>query len=74
MNATKLVSVREPNRAERKRGAEIVFVRRDGRYKFVILAAKCYESWEQWGAPREVLGDNVPTVERWRQHGMECFD
>lgn len=64
---TELQEVRKPNRDEKKRGAEIVFVRTDGKRKYTILACECYESWEQWGAPTEVLWDNVDTVENWRQ-------
>lgn len=65
---TKLITIRKPTRSEKKRGAEIVFVREDRLgYKYTILACKCYESWEQWGqVAREVLSDNVPTVESWR--------
>ena len=73
---TRLVAVREPNADERKRGAEVVFERRDddGRL-YTILACHCYESWEQWGASTEVLADNLDAVERWRRHGgLEAFD
>lgn len=73
MERTKLSAIREPTKTERKNGAEIVFER----YKlddkglwitYTIFACKCYESWEQWGAPVGVLGDNVETVERWRRN------
>lgn len=72
---TKLVAVRQPNARERKSGAEVVFEREDedGR-KAVILASRCYESWQQWGAITEVLADNVDAVERWRRAGLESFD
>ena len=68
---TRLVCTRKPSVAESKRGAEVVFERKDssGR-EHVILACKCYESWEQWGAVREVLSDNVGAVERWRLGGL----
>ena len=69
---SKLIAIRKPNRAEKKRGAEVVFVRKDGQREYTILAATCYESWEQWGAPTEILGDNVDTVERWRHRGIEA--
>lgn len=68
---TKLIAIRQPTPAEKKRGAEIVFERKDGRTVHTILACKCYESWEQWGATRDVLSDNVGAVERWRHEGME---
>ena len=68
MSATRLITTRQPTVAESKRGAEVVFERRDvsGR-EFTILACACYESWEQWGAHNEALVDNVPAVERWRR-------
>lgn len=69
---TTLVAVRKPTADEERRGAEIVFERleeRDSRKAtHVILACTVYESWEQWGAIRDVLCDNVPAVEAWR-HG-----
>ena len=68
---TTLQAIRRPTRAEQKRGAEIVFERKEGRRLHAVLACKCYESWEQWGAPREVLSDNVDAVERWRHKGLE---
>lgn len=62
---------RAPNPAEKRRGADIVFERTDTRgTRYVILACRCYESWEQWGAPTEILGDNVDDVEFWR-HSRE---
>lgn len=68
---SKLVSIRKPTTAEKKRGAEIAFERDDERgHSHTVLAATCYESWEQWGAPREILCDNVDAVERWRHHGV----
>lgn len=72
---TRLVAVRKPTAAEAKRGAEVAFDREDddGR-EITILACKCYESWEQWGAPTEILSDNVDAVERWRHGGLESFD
>jgi len=67
---TKLIERRKPTPAERSKGAEVVFIREDesGR-KATIYACRCYESWEQWGAHREVLCDNVPAVEAWRHPG-----
>lgn len=71
---TKLVSIRKPTTAERKRGAEVVFERKEGRHTHTILACKCYESWEQWGAVPAVLSDNVSAVERWRRKGFAAFE
>lgn len=71
---TKLVSIRRPNLAERKRGAEVVFERKEGKIVHAVLACRCYESWEQWGAPTEVLTDNCPAVERWRHRGLSDFE
>jgi hypothetical protein len=67
---TRLVEVRPPTPEEHKEhGGEVVFVRKDRREMHLIYASRCYEGWQQWGAPVEVLGDNVEDVERWRQ----CF-
>ena len=72
---TELQAVRTPTSAESKRGADVVFERTDvdGR-AHVILACRCHESWEQWGAIHDVLCDNVDAVERWRKHGLSAFD
>ena len=72
---TTLQSVRKPTAAEAKRGAEVAFDRQDsdGR-EYTVLACKCYESWEQWGAATEVLADNCDAVERWRHGGLNAFD
>ena len=64
---TKLKAQRAPTPDEAKRGAEIVFVRKskDGR-TYQVLACYSVEhgAWEQWGAPTEVLADNVGAVFR----------
>lgn len=79
---TKLVEVRVPTRADKKdrgRGAEVVFVRQYTRgvlkgRKVTVYAAKCHESYEQWGAETDVLWDNVGAVSRWREQGMDVWD
>lgn len=72
---TKLDSVRKPTSAESKRGADVVFERSDASGRaHVILACRCYEGWEQWGAPAEVLADNCDAVECWRRGGIAAFD
>lgn len=63
---TKLIATVSPTKAERDRGAEVVFIRKDNRGTYRVLACECYEGWEQWGAEREVLSDNCSTVEHWR--------
>jgi len=65
---TSLDVIRKPTPAESKRGADVVFERSDsdGR-KHTILACECYESWEQWGVPSEILSDNVGDVGAWRR-------
>ena len=67
--STELVRRRLPIQAERNLGSEIVFIRKDnfGKY-YKVLARRSHESWEQWGAPTEVLSDNVPDVEKWRKN------
>ena len=67
---TKLIEIRNPNIEEKERGAQIVFIREDSETgeEYTILGSACYESWEQWGVKREVLGDNVEDIEQWRQN------
>lgn len=64
---SKLTDTRKPTPKEKKDGAEIVFEREKDGKEYTILAAKSYESWEQWGAPKDILADNVNTVEKWRK-------
>ncbi len=67
--STTLVAVRKPTAKERREhNAEVVFEREgtDGR-TYTIYGARCYESWEQWGERREILGDNVNDIENWRR-------
>ena len=67
---TKLISViKMPKRNAYQ--AEVEFVRRDeqGR-EYIIYACRCYESWEQWGAPTKILSENVEAVEIWRSQGV----
>lgn len=72
---TKLDAVRKPTPAEKKRGAEVAFDRSDDDgHDYTILACRCYESWEQWGAATEILCDNVDAVENWRHGGMRLLD
>ena len=72
---TALESVRKPTPTEEKRGAEVAFNRKDSDgHEFTILACRCYESWEQWGAATEILADSVDAVERWRRKGLSSFD
>lgn len=53
---------------------EIQFLRQgeDGR-QYDIRAATCYESWQQWGADKEILGENVEIVEAWRRGQIPGF-
>jgi hypothetical protein len=76
---TQLVQVRVPNRNEIKGGAEVVFIRLDRepgivlkghRGTHTIYAAKCFESFEQWGAPYSVLADNLTAAYNWRRHNV----
>lgn len=68
---TECVAVRLPNHRERRdHGASIVFERRapgPRGERFTVYASVCYESWQQWGAPTNVLWDNVPAVNAWRR-------
>ena len=65
---TKLIEIRQPTKEEKENGAEVVFVRKDESNKeHTIYGCKCYESWEQWGSSKEILGDNVDDIEKWRR-------
>ena len=67
MNTT-LTGTRKPTADEIKRGAEVIFIRHDEDGKeYIILGAKCHESWEQWNVPTEILSDNVEDIEAWRR-------
>lgn len=56
-----------PTKEEAKGGAEIIFIYKDEYKNFIrVKACKVYESWEQWGANTEILGQNVDRVEAWR--------
>jgi hypothetical protein len=71
--ASGLLAIRRPTRAEVRRGAEIVFVRRCRGVRETILAATCYDSWQQCNASRLALGDNSALIERWRRGGIPGF-
>jgi hypothetical protein len=71
--AAGLIAIRRPTGAEARRGAEIVFVRRHRGVRETILASTCYESWQQWNAPRAALADNVELIERWRRGELPGF-
>lgn len=66
---TILTQVREATLQEQKNeAAEVVFTRMDNRGpKYTIYGCQSYESWMQWGAPTEVLSDNVDDIEKWRK-------
>ena len=61
-----LLGTRRPTLDERKRGAEIVFIRELNDVQYDILGCVLYESWEQWNAPTKILGDNVDDIQNWR--------
>lgn len=65
---SRLIETRPPTEAEKEaRGGAVVFVREHpNRRRDVIHADRCYEGWQQWGADRDTLADNVPDVEAWR--------
>jgi hypothetical protein len=65
--------MRQATNSERKtNNAEVVFSYEDQSTgeTVKVYAAKCYESWEQWGAPTELLSRNVDRVEKWRNSLM----
>ena len=67
---TKLIEVRIARGGDKKdHGADAVFVRLgDDRKLHTIYASSVGGSYHQWGADREVLGDNVDAVTRWAKH------
>lgn len=66
---TKFLGLRKPTAGEKKKGAEVVFLHEGQDSKTInVFGAVCYESWEQWGAPLEVLQNNCQNIEKWRKH------
>jgi hypothetical protein len=71
---SRLIAIRGPTRAEARAGAEIVFVREVRRSeRETVLAAVCYESWQQWNAPHSVLCDNIEIIQLWRDGSIPGF-
>lgn len=67
---TTLTQIREATLQEQKNeAAEVVFTRVDHKWgkMYTIYGGECHESWMQWGAPNEVLGDNIDDIEKWRK-------
>lgn len=65
---TKFLGLRKPTREEKSKGTEVVFLREDFNGNVIpVYGAKCYESFEQWGAPLEVLQDNCKNIDSWRK-------
>lgn len=66
---TTLTQIREATLEEQKNeAAEVIFTRKDRLGQvYIIYGSECYESWLQWGAPKEVLGDNVDDIEKWQK-------
>ena len=65
---TKFLGLRKPTKEEKSKGTEIVFLREDKAGNVIpVYGCKVYESWEQWGAPFEVLQDNTQDIETWRK-------
>ena len=70
---SKLLRIEAPKADEQ--GADVVFVRKVGRFK-VRIKACVYEDhgWHQWGAETSVLGDNVPAVEAWAEGVRTAYE
>jgi hypothetical protein len=68
-----LVCRREPEKEERERGADVVFVRLDHQGNEVTILAFLTEDgqYSQYGADTDTLWDNVPDVEEWREERLE---
>jgi hypothetical protein len=64
----KYIRTVKPTTEEKKNGAEVVFIYMYMNKKTRVFGAKCHESWEQWGAPTEVLWCNTGLIEEWRRN------
>jgi hypothetical protein len=67
---SRLIEQREPTPEEREeRGGEVVFVRETpgGRVEVIHACRMEGGTYQPWGAPRDVLGDNVGDVTAWAQ-------
>tara|TARA_R100000482_G_scaffold123643_2_gene74115 strand:- start:843 stop:1082 length:240 start_codon:yes stop_codon:yes gene_type:complete len=62
---TELIEIRKATSKEREQNnAETVFIRKDrSGNEYTIYSCKVYDSWEQWGVPKEILSDNVDDIE-----------
>lgn len=70
---SKLISIEVPQLDEK--GADVVFVRKVGRFKVRVKACLYNEQgWQQWGAEKSVLGDNVPVVEAWAEGMRNAYE
>ena len=67
---TRLVDRRAPTPEEAQRGADVAFDRQIGKRgeKFTVLAYLVDGAYFQQGAPMDVLWDNVPDAEEWRDN------
>lgn len=73
MPRSRLIAVRAPNATESEAGAEIVFERVSDGVSAFIKASYCDGSYQQWGAPTPILGDNVEVVTRWADGMREVY-
>lgn len=73
---SRLIDIRGPNAQEAEGGAWIVFHRRDrdGVTEYFIGASYYEGSYQQWGAPTPILGDNVEAVTQWANGLREVED
>lgn len=39
------------------------FIYKDGNEEIEIKASICNDGWQQWGAPKDILGENVHLLE-----------
>jgi hypothetical protein len=65
--SSRLIRIEAPANRVNEDGAWIVFVRRDadGVTEYFIKASYYEGSYQQWGAPTPILGDNVSAVTQW---------
>ena len=63
---SKYLGLRKPTKAEAKKNIEVVFIRELQSGELInVYGCKCYDSWQQFGAPLEVLQDNCKNIESW---------
>jgi len=58
---------------DQKKGRKIIVRIKEGNIVHKVTIEPCYESWQQYGAPQEVLKRTVPIAEKYNDwlHGID---